>query len=96
MLRSKLCQGVKCVEKESELGCKVYYATLKQIVPKEQSVLGSKVWVSLNHKIIQFLITDHSVKKKESIMDIKPDRIMLKTILILISFGGFIIQIELQ
>ena len=46
VLRSKVCQGVKCVEKESELGCKVYYATLKQSVPKEQSVLGSKVWVS--------------------------------------------------
>ena len=47
MLRSKLCQGVNCVEKESELGCKEYHAKLKQSVPKEQSVLGSKVWVSL-------------------------------------------------
>ena len=29
VLRSKVCQGVKWVEKESELGCKVYHATLK-------------------------------------------------------------------
>ena len=48
MLRSKVCQGVKCVEKESELGCKVYHSSLKQSVPKEKSVLGSKVWVSLH------------------------------------------------
>ena len=47
MLRSKVCQGVKCVEKESELGCKEFHATLKQSVSKEQSVLGSKVWISL-------------------------------------------------
>ena len=41
VLRSKVCQGVKCVKKKSELGCKVYHATLKQsfdFVPKEQSV----------------------------------------------------------
>jgi hypothetical protein len=38
VLRHKVCQGVKCVEKESELGCKVYHATLKQSVPNEQSV----------------------------------------------------------
>ena len=42
-----MCQGVKCVEKESELGCKVYHATWKQSFPKEQSVLGSKLCVSL-------------------------------------------------
>ena len=47
MLRHKVCQGVKCVEKESELECKVYHATLKQSVAKELSVLWSKVWVSL-------------------------------------------------
>ena len=49
VLRSKVCQGVKWVEKESELGCKVYHAILKQSVPKEQSVLGSKVCVSSRH-----------------------------------------------
>ena len=30
MLRSKMCWVVKCVEKESELGCKKYHAFLKQ------------------------------------------------------------------
>ena len=42
MLRSKACQRVKCVEKESELGCKEYRATLKQSVPKEQVFLEAK------------------------------------------------------
>ena len=42
MLKSKVFWGVKCVEKESELGCKVYHTTLKQTVPKEQSVQESK------------------------------------------------------
>ena len=50
VMRSKVYQRVKCVEKKSELGCsKVYHATLKPSVPKEQSVLGSKVWVSPKH-----------------------------------------------
>ena len=37
-----MCKGVKCVEEESELGCKVYHTTLKQTAPKEQSVQESK------------------------------------------------------
>ena len=34
VLRSKVCQGVKCVEKESELGCKVF--------PRSKVFLGAK------------------------------------------------------
>ena len=43
----KACQRVNFVEKESDLGCKVFHATMNQSVPKKQSVLGSKVFVSL-------------------------------------------------
>ena len=56
-------------------------------------IVGFYVRHSANDSIF---LTDHSARKKENIMDIKPDRIKLKTILILISFGGFITQIGLQ
>ena len=45
VLRSKVDQGVECVEEQSELGCKMYQATQRKSVPREQTNLGSRVCV---------------------------------------------------
>jgi hypothetical protein len=50
LLRSKVHQGVKCVEKQSELGIRVLQEVNcdeGQSVAKEQSVLGSKVFIQI-------------------------------------------------
>ena len=37
-----MCQGVKCIEEQNKLGCKLHRATLKQSVPGNKIIWGAK------------------------------------------------------